>query len=215
MTSFVSIIIPVKDEPFLSSFINDLKPHLLTIPHEIIVVTSDKTKKPLCPLPSHIIVHKSFGDSLERAILLGFSVAQGEKIIVMDADGSHPPHHLSEMIAKLDNYEMVVASRFLEKGKYLTSPLRFLITFIFNQYAKLFGSTLTDPMSGYFGIQSQLLSKIKFKPYKWKVALEINNKLHPTTFEFPFVFHNRKNGKSKCTWKVGIKLIWDITVNAL
>lgn len=221
MNNTVSIILPVKDEPHLPQIVEYLNLYLPTTPHEILIITSDKSKSNYVPEllsqrnPTNIKVFKSYGDSLERAILLGFSVAQYDKIIVMDADGSHPPELIPQIIQKLDDYEMVIASRFCSGGGYTISPFRFLVTAIFNQYAKLLGSNSTDSMSGYFGIQSQLLTKMKFKPYKWKTALEINNKLRPKTIEIPFTFHNRKEGKSKSNWKIGLKILWDTLEEAL
>lgn len=218
MNNTVSIIIPVKDESCLPQLIEHHNLYLSNIQHEILIIIGDKNKQPLSPsipfLPN-IKIFKSYGDSLERAILLGFSVAQYDKIIVMDADGSHQPELVPQIIQKLNDYEMVVASRFCKGGKYKTSPFRHIVTFFFTQYAKLFGSTLTDPMSGFFGIQSQLLTKIKFKPYKWKTALEINNKLQPKTLELPFTFCNRREGKSKSNWKIGLRILWDILEDAL
>jgi len=215
MKNISSIIIPVKDEPLLTFLIEEIELYLPSTPHEIIIITSDKAKNPLLCIPDNIKIYKSYADSLERSILLGFSVAEGDKIIVMDGDGSHLPQLLPKIIKELNSFEMVVASRFVKTGQYLTSPIRKLITYIFTQYAKLMGSTLSDPMSGYFGIQTQLLQKIKFKPYTWKTALEISNKLRPTTFEIPLTFKNRKVGKSKTNWKIGLKILLDITAGAL
>jgi dolichol-phosphate mannosyltransferase len=233
----VSIIVPVRgEEPYLPKLIEDLDFHL-SGNCEIIIVTSDKVKSHLTHSDlmlitqentsirlsyrssvrffSNVKIFKSYGDSLERAILLGFSVAKGNKIIVMDADGSHPPQLILKMVESLDECDMVVASRFIEDGKYDTSLSRSVVSFTFNAYARLLGSTLTDPMSGFFGIRTHLLKSMTFRPFKWKVALEMNNKLRPNTKEIPYAFHNRKNGKSKSNWKVGLKLLWDITVSAL
>ena len=213
----VSIILPVKDEPHLPQLIMAINLILYNQPYEIIIITSDKTKKPLPSLPllPNIKIYKSYGDSLERAILLGFSVATTPKIIVMDADDSHPSYLLPSIIKSLDTREMVVASRFTKYGQYNTTFFRHLTSYLFTKYTQLLGSTLTDPMSGFFGIQTKLLSNIRFKPYKWKTALEINNKLRPTTLELPFTFENRKEGKSKSSWKIGCRLIWDILEGAL
>ena len=210
----ITIILPVLKEPNLPNLIQNLELVLKDFDYEILIIASDKShseSSPYIPLSSNIKYYKSYGDSLERAILLGFSVAQGNKIIVMDADGSHPVDLILPMLSTLDQHQMVVASRFIKNGHYHTTFLRCLTSYIFTKYAQLLGSTLSDPMSGYFGIQSQLLTKIRFKPYKWKVALEISNKLRPDTVELPFTFENRKTGKSKSSWKVGLKLIWDIT----
>src|SRR5208282_4657486 len=187
----ISVIIPVLKEPNLPNLVADLEKILADYNYEIIIVTSDKNRgatMPYAPLSPGIKYFKSYGDSLERAILLGFSVAQGNKILVMDADGSHPVSLLPAMISSLDSHEMVVASRFVSGGKYHTAYSRYLTSYLFTKYAQLFGSTLSDPMSGYFGIQAALLNRIHFKPYTWKTALEISNKLRPDTVELPFVF---------------------------
>lgn len=216
-----SIIIPVKGtEPNLWKLLVYLHLYLSQHEYEVVVVLSDKDKTretPNIPIYENVRVRfaVSYGDSLERAILTGFSVAQGNKIIVMDADGSHAPEHVASMIALLDSHEMVVASRFASGGRYVTTLSRKIVSHIFNTYAQLLGSTLTDPMSGYFGIQAQLLQKMTFKPYKWKTALEISNKLRPSTIEVPYTFHNRASGKSHSSWKIGIKILWDVMEGAL
>lgn len=235
MVNKVSVILPVLNEPYLPKLIEELDFHLGDS-YEIIVVTSDKSKSnltekelfvvgnkesglsylsPVQPKPKIIKIIKSYADSLERSILLGFSVATGNKIIVMDADGSHPSSLVPKMAEELNEYEMVVASRFVDGGKYVTSFFRYIITSVFTDVAQLLGSSLTDPMSGFFGIRSELLNHIKFKPYKWKTALEINNKLRPKTKEIPYTFHNREEGRSKSDWKIGLTLLWDITAGAL
>ena len=215
----VSVILPVKDEPNITHTVIDLMDtlHDYDYDYEIIVVTGDRNKAPLPPLPSYVKKYKSYADSLERAILLGFSVAQGSKIIVMDADGSHPPEVVPQMIKELKTHEMVVGSRFVKNSKFTTSIFRRLVTYIFTIYARLLGSTLNDPMSGYFGIQSQLLTKITFKPITWKIALEINNKLRPKTKEIPINFKafTDKNRGIFHHWKIGFKILLDILESAL
>jgi dolichol-phosphate mannosyltransferase len=213
-----SIIIPVLNEPNLPNLITELNLLLKDQPHEIIVVTSDK-KSDDTSLYGRLYLntkfYRSYGDSLERAILLGFSVAKGTKIVVMDADGSHPESLVPALIYGLDDYEMVVASRFTLDGQYVTSSFRYFVSWFYTRYAQLLGSTLNDPMSGFFSIRSSLLGGMRFKPLKWKTALEINNKLRPKTLEVPYKFVNRKFGRSKSSWKVAIRLIWDILEGAL
>lgn len=219
--SSVSVILPVLDEPNLVRLLPELQVELSKVDdaYEVIIVTSDKAKKPFSDLSifegEHVKCYRSYGDSLERAILLGFSVAKGEKIVVMDADGSHPVELVSEIVEKLDTCEMVVASRFVNGSCYSTNVFRRLVSYCYIQYAKLFGAMLCDPMSGFFGLQASLLSKIRFKPYKWKVALELHNKLRPKTVEVPFSFRNRTVGKSKSSFKVALRLFWDILEGAL
>lgn len=211
----ISIVIPVLYEPDLPVLLAELNLLLQDDPHEIIVVTSDKQRGSVIPVmppvaSSNVRVVKSYGDSLERAILLGFSVAEGEKIVVMDADGSHPAFLVLTLVNALDDYEMAVASRFISGGRYVTSPFRGFISWVFTKYAQLLGSSLSDPMTGFFGIRKSCVDGVRFKPIKWKVALEISNKGRPKTLEVPYLFVNRKVGRSKSSWKIGFKILWDI-----
>jgi len=206
-----SIILPVRDEPALDSFLSELRFVLQNFDYEIIVVMGDKEQLNLSLTPSATHkVFKSYADSLERAILLGFSVAQGNKIIVMDADSSHPIDTLPTVIKKLNEYEMVAASRFSAKQSVNTDLYRQFVSYCFMFAAKIMGSTLEDPMTGYFGIRKDVLKNIQFKPYTWKTALEINIKAKPKTYTLPIVFGERNAGKSKTSTKIGLKLIKDM-----
>jgi len=209
----ISVILPVRDEPDLGHFLFRLHEVLGSIPedYEILIITSDKEKlyTPISPLP-HQKVFKSYADSLERAILLGFSVAQGDKIIVMDADGSHPPETIPEILKGLKKHDLVVASRFLPESKFDYPLHRRLISKFFIKYAQFFGSKLTDPMSGFFGVKKQLVEKIRFRPFTWKTALEIELKSETNPLEVPFHFMKRTSGVSKAKFMTGLKLLWDI-----
>lgn len=215
--SLVSVVIPSKDEPNLPNLIDELEFTLSKVYHEIVVVVGDRNRKLLPPLPSHVKVFKSYGDSLERAILLGFSVAKGAKIVVMDADGSHTPETVPKMVKALDSYEMVVASRFVEGSKFKTSPFRMFVTWFFNSYARLLGSTLSDPMSGFFGFRTEVLYGVRFKPFKWKTALELSNRARPSTVEVGYsfkAFTDKNRGLcGQCV--LGLKILWDILEGAL
>lgn len=213
----VSVILPVKDEPKLISTLLNLKDAIEPYNYEIIVVTGDTARKELPKLPTKIKHYKSYGDSLQRSILLGFSVAKGEKVIVMDADGSHPPSAVPSLIETLNDYEMVVGSRFVNGSNFQTTPFRRLVTYFYNEYAKLMGSTLEDPMSGFFGVRSEVLKKLKFRPCTWKTCYEINKKAQPTTKELPIKFDAvMGKGRGKIgEFKLGMRIIYDITSEAL
>lgn len=211
-----SIIIPVRNEPSLQELVTNIEKILTPFNYEILIISGDKNKIPLTIISSSNLFHfKCYGDSLERAILLGFSVATGQNLIVMDGDGSHPYTLLPTFINHLDIYEMVIASRFLQEGKYSTSFFRSFTSQFFTKFAQLFGSPLTDPMSGFFGIQSQLLQKMKFKPYTWKTALEIHSFLNPSTKEVPISFTDRKHGKSKTNARTGLRILYNIMESAI
>jgi dolichol-phosphate mannosyltransferase len=209
----LSVIVPVKDEPKLEAFLLTLHEIMTDIPdqYEIIVVQGDREKKfyPYQQMPHQKTVW-TYGDSLERSILNGFSHSKGDKIIVMDADSSHPPEHIPEFWKALDTYEMVVGSRFIEGSEFNSSFYRKLISWGCIKLANIAGTNLSDPMSGYFGIRRDVLKRVQFKPITWKTCLEVELKAKPTLKEIPITFTERTEGKSKTTTKVGLKIIKEL-----
>src|SRR3972149_1738108 len=111
----ISVIVPVLNEPGIGVFLEKMGEELSISSEdcEIILVIGDReTLHPAFPQMRNMKFAMSYGDSLERAILTGFTCASGEKIIVMDGDGSHDPNDVLRMARELDRHEMVVGSRF-------------------------------------------------------------------------------------------------------
>ena len=209
----VSVIVPILNEPDLRPFLTNLHQVLnaTTLYYEVIIVASDReTLHEEIPLFHNQRIVISYGDALERAILMGFSVAKGKKIVVCDADGSHPPETIPLLLKELNVHELVIGTRFTEGGKSLDTPFRKLITWCFARYAQLIGSKLTDPMSGFFAVRRELVEKTRFKPIKWKTALELELRSRTNAGEIPFHFQKRKRGMSKTSFKIGLKILWDV-----
>lgn len=209
----LSIIVPVRNEPVLGEFLLKLHEVLADIPdqYEIIVVQGDRETK-FYPYPSypHQKTVWTYADSLERSILNGFSHSEGDRIIVMDADGSHPIKLLPEFYKLLDNYELVVGSRFIKGSTFESSLYRKFVSWGCIELAKFAGTKLSDPMSGFFAIRKDILKNVKFKPVTWKTCLEIELRAKPTTKEIPIIFIERTVGESKTTTTVGLKIIKDL-----
>jgi dolichol-phosphate mannosyltransferase len=207
----ISVVVPILNEPGIASFLDNLHDVLrhMREPYEIIVVQGDNEKLyPDIPVKPHQRTVKTYGDSLERSILNGFSHAKGDKIIVIDADSSHPIDMIPDVVTYLEQFELVVGSRKGEKIN--TSKIRGVITTFFIKLAKFRGSKLSDPMSGFFGVRKEIIDNIPFKPITWKTCLEISLKAKPSTYEIPFSFGERSVGESKASLKIGLKLIKDL-----
>ena len=165
---------------------------------------------PSLPELPNLRVVKSYGDSLERAILTGYSHAKGDKVLVIDADGSHPFDAVPRMFAELENYDMVVGSRYLKGSEYDYSAFRKFVAWCFRLYAHIFGSKLRDPMSGFFAVRREVIDKVAYKPLTWKTCLELEMKAKPKVLEIPIKFDKRQQGASKANIKTGLKLLWEI-----
>lgn len=210
MTASISIILPVLNEPGLNQLLPRIHEAMKDTPenYEILIVKGDRETKFYShnahPRQREI---KTYGDSLERSILNGFSQATGGKIIIMDADGSHPPETLPKFIRALDSVEMAIGTRFIEGSHFKASIPRRIVTWGCVWLAHLSGSQLSDPMSGFFGVRKEAVDRIKFKPFPWKTALEIELMAKPSLKEIPIHFEERTIGRSKTSVWVGMRII--------
>ena len=135
----LSVVVPAFNEAhYLATFINEL---ISTLDHEIndlevIVVndgSSDHTQAVLtnlCSTDPRIVglnLSRNFGK--ESALSAGLDTAQGEVVVLMDADGQHPPHLVLTMLEHWrQGYDVVYAVR---KTRSDQTHLRISLTRIF------------------------------------------------------------------------------------
>ncbi len=139
---------------------------------------------------------------LSSAVLRGFDEAKGDFLICMDADLSHPPESLPELISALrdDHAEMVVGSRYVQGGttdeswgffRHLNSRVATLLAWPFTR--------IKDPMAGFFGIPREVYQRTRnWDPIGYKIGLEILVKAECRRVqEVPIQFADRRRGESK------------------
>ena len=137
---------------------------------------------------------------LASAVLEGFTKAQGRVLVVMDADGSHPPETVPSLIDPIlaGRAEFVLASRKLPGG---SAPglrgTRRAISWIASSLARPL-TAVSDPMSGFFAVSRPVLDRARLTPLGFKIALEVIVKCKPAPLvEVPFCFESRVAGNSK------------------
>ncbi|MBI4176153.1 MAG: polyprenol monophosphomannose synthase [Candidatus Aenigmarchaeota archaeon] len=135
---------------------------------------------------------------LSSAVLEGIRHSKAGIIGVMDADLSHPPDRIPQLLEALEKSDIAIASRFVKGGgiagwSYF-KRLR-------SRTAALFAVGLTgvrDPMSGYFFFRKDVIGGVTLTPKGYKIGLEILVKgRHGKIAEIPYLFYNRRSGKSK------------------
>jgi dolichol-phosphate mannosyltransferase len=145
---------------------------------------------------------------LVSALLEGVKNSLGNYILILDADFSHPPNVVIDMVNELRNshYDIVFASRYLKGGQIIGWPLR---RRVISRSAALLARTIlglnhiTDPISGFFSFKRDLVTHITFNTSGYKLLLEILVKADIARVkEIPFTFTNRKSGRSKLDSKV-------------
>lgn len=203
----VSVIIPTFNErSSLESLTPRLEQVLRPYPVEVLVVddrspdgTGDLVRK-LAAGGMYRLITRPKKDGLATAVMEGFRAARGEIVVVMDADGSHPPESLPALIDPVANgsAEMVIASRHLPGAR---SPGLEGFRRWISSAASLLARPLTllsDPMSGFFAVRRDVLARGPLAPAGYKIGLEIVVKCHPAPIrEVPFCFDRRIAGTSK------------------
>jgi dolichol-phosphate mannosyltransferase len=162
-------------------------------------------------LPWVQLVTRRSNRSLSEAVLDGLRRSRRDVLVVMDADLSHPPEKIPEMIAALNaNVEMVVGSRFTEGGS--TADDWGVLRWLNSRIATLLALPLTrlsDPMSGFFALRRSTFELgCDFSPIGYKILLELIVKCHCVRIgEVPIHFDNRRFGVSKLSFKEQLRYV--------
>jgi len=161
-------------------------------------------------VPVKLIVRRE-ERGLSSAALRGFDEARGGLLLVMDADLSHPPERIADLIAPLRRNEadFVIGSRYVSGGTTQDWGMdRWLNSFV----ATLLSRPLTsarDPMAGFFCLQRETLRRAApLNPIGYKIGLELIVKCRcRRVAEVPIVFTDRLHGESKLTNKQRIEYL--------
>ncbi len=149
---------------------------------------------------------------LSSAVIAGLKIANGDIYLVMDADLSHPPEKVPEMVDCIskNKADFVIGSRFVKGGGAAHfNWFRKLNAWVSKQLARPF-SKATDPMAGFFAFHKHLIEN-KYdllNPLGFKIGLEIIVKGEPKNLqEIPIQFQERLHGESKLSLKEQIDYV--------
>ncbi len=135
---------------------------------------------------------------LSSAVLHGMRIASGDVLVVMDADLSHPPEAIPQLVAALidGDLDVVVGSRYVDGGA--TEKGWGVFRWLNSRLATLIALPLTsvrDPMAGFFATRRQTFLEIaELDPIGYKILLEILVKSHK-----PKVGRCRFDFRTDCT----------------
>jgi len=144
------------------------------------------------------VIHRAGKLGLGSAVIEGFKLSDRPYLGVMDADLSHDPVIINQLINSLDENDIVIGSRFKE-GSVVEdrSLVRRLISGTGVFLAKLL-TGVNDPLSGYFLFRRDVINDVKLKTVGYKILLEILVKgKFKNIKEFPYTFRMRKYSASK------------------
>ncbi|GAA5822399.1 hypothetical protein JCM10212_006830 [Sporobolomyces blumeae] len=150
-------------------------------------------------------------NGLSSAVLRGFEVARGHKLVVMDADLQHPASAIQPLLDALTpSTPLALGTRYGEGVEMSQGwPLhRRIISWGARTLARPLTSA-SDPMTGFFGImKDHLLASKPINSSGFKIALELLLKTPPVPIrDIPYSFGIRTIGSSKLSSKVMLKYV--------
>ncbi len=156
---------------------------------------------------------------LGTAYIFGFKWAlkrNYEAIVQIDADLSHDPADIPRLISNLDNYQLVIGSRYIKGVSVVNWPIRrLIISYGANLYSSIItGMPIKDCTGGFKAwrrevLESINLNKIRSQGYSFQIEMNFRTwikkfKIH----EEPIIFVDRTIGESKMSKKIMHEAIW-------
>ena len=210
----LAVVLPTYNErKNLRPMVDRLEKALAGIAWEAIYVdddspdgTSDEARDIALSDPRIRVIHRIGRRGLASAAIEGMLSTAAPYVAVMDADHQHDPVLLPGMLQAVasGDYDIAVASRFAEGASTEDwgRPDRVKASGIANAIArKVTGVTLSDPMSGYFLLRTDVLRQDvhRLSGVGFKILLDILATVDTTmrVKEFPMSFAARAEGESK------------------
>jgi dolichol-phosphate mannosyltransferase len=164
------------------------------------------------------VLHRTQKQGLGPAYIAGFrwGFEKGyDRLIEMDADFSHHPRFLPNMLSNLDRYDFVIGSRYVKGGGTVNwGIMRKIISRGGSWYARLIlGAPIRDFTGGFNGCHRNVheainLATLEAGGYSFQIELKYRAfKKGFKSTEFPILFEDRRVGKSKMSSKIVVEAL--------
>lgn len=170
--------------------------------------TAERVRAMDAAYPVRLIVRKKPTLGLSGAVMKGARIARGDILVVMDADLSHPPDEIANLVAPImeDRADLVIGSRYVPGG---TTPDWPAYRRAMSRVAAGLAYPITkvhDSMGGFFAIRRPLLLELAPHATGFKIAFEVivcgGRGLR--VLEVPIAFRDRARGASKMNFRVAL-----------
>lgn len=164
------------------------------------------------------VLHRAGKRGLGRAYLDGFrwALARGyDRVLEMDADFSHPPRYLPELLRLTDTHDVALGSRWVSGGGTERWPLlRRLISRGGSLYARLcLGVPIRDLTGGFKCFRREVLEGLDLEAIRstgYAFQIEVTYRAIQKGFrvvETPIIFVERDSGASKMSRRIVLEAV--------
>ena len=198
------------------------KAHLLIIDDN----SPDKTSIEVASLqkkfPNLFMKNRAYKQGLGTAYIDGFSWATQQDydyIVQMDADLSHDPKDVPKLVKHLNNYDLVIGSRYIGGVSVVNWPIRrLMLSYGANLYSRIItGMPIIDGTGGFKAWKISLLKKISLSDvqsqgYSFQIEMNFRSwRLGAKIKEESIIFFDRTVGESKMSKNIvyeAIFMVW-------
>lgn len=166
---------------------------------------------------------------LGTAYVAGFKFAIEHKydfVFEMDADFSHSPKELPNFLRKMEDYDLVIGSRYINGVRVLNWPMqRLLLSYFANIYTRIItGLPVHDATGGFKCYRRTVLESIDLDTIKsngYAFQIEISYKVWKRGFrivEIPIIFLDRRSGTSKMSKSIvyeAVFMLWKLRFRSI
>jgi len=165
------------------------------------------------------VLHRPGKMGLGSAYVEGFKWAlkKGYDFIMeMDADFSHNPEDIPRFIEMIEEYDLVIGSRYTDGVSVVNWPIsRLLLSYFANIYARtVTGVPIMDLTGGFKCFRREVLESINLDTIMsdgYAFQIEMNYRAYKKGFritEIPIIFIERRAGSSKMSKKIVWEAFW-------
>jgi dolichol-phosphate mannosyltransferase len=165
---------------------------------------------------------------LGTAYVVGFKYAIERKydyVFEMDADFSHNPKELLNFLLKIQEYDLVIGSRYIRGVSVVYWPFRrLLLSYSANLYTRIItGLPVKDATSGFKCYRREVLESIDLDEIRsngYAFQIEMNFKVWKKGFrlcEIPIIFVDRDKGESKMSKNIVYEaafMVWKLKLRS-
>lgn len=147
-------------------------------------------------------------------------------IFEMDADFSHDYTEIPNFLREIQEYDLVIGSRYIKGVNVVNWPInRLLLSYFANKYTKMVtGMKIQDATGGFKCFRRKVLESIDLDAIKsngYAFQIEMNYKVYKKGFkvkEIPIIFIDRQAGQSKMSNKIvreAVLMVWRLRFKSI
>jgi dolichol-phosphate mannosyltransferase len=229
------VVIPTYNE---ATNVRDLIPEILKVaPSVEVLVVDDKSpdgtanvvKEMMASEPRIHIIQRNGKSGLGTAYVVGFKYAierSFDYVFEMDADFSHDAREIPNFLARMENHDLVVGSRYRNGVRVVNWPVRrLLLSYFANVYTRVItGLPVKDATGGFKCFRRKVLESIDLDSIRsngYAFQIEMTYKAWKKGFsvhEIPIIFVDRRVGTSKMSKSIvweAVFMVWKLRLQSL